>query len=104
MSEGVNNLYTSFVLGMSVTWLAIEIVRRMPLDDYFKVFLMVVLPLPAVLMGLVMMNYGPESFRESAVAQTAPKELVKSFFTGAFVIIVALGLFQTYLTMRDEEM
>jgi hypothetical protein len=103
MSEGIVNLYTVFFLGMSVSLIVLEVVRLLPFDNYFKIILLVVLPLPVFCMALVLMFYGPASFRESAVAQYSPASLVKSFMSGAFWSVVLLGLLHAFLVMREEE-
>ena len=103
MSEGTANLYTVFVMGMSVAWIVLEVVRRLPFDDYVKVVLLVILPLPLFGIGLVAVFLGPASFREAAAEQSSPASILKTFMSGAFWAVVILGLLHTFLFMREEE-
>lgn len=103
MHDGMVNLYTAFILGISASWIVLEAVRLMPFDDYFKLILLVVLPIPPILMGLVIMTYGPSSFVEAAIEQNAPGILFKSFLKGTFWGLVMLGVIHTFLVMREEK-
>lgn len=103
MTENAIKVYTAFVLGISSTLGVLEIVRILPFEEYFKTILRVIMPIPPILIALVMVNYGPDSYRESAVAQCSPAEMFRVFLGGAFSGLLFLGVINVFRMLRDDE-
>jgi len=61
MNEHVIKLLAAYAAGTAATALLVRVTWLLPIENYLKHILGWIIPVPAILIVLVMLNYGPQS-------------------------------------------
>ncbi len=88
-------LVTAFALGIGATAGIVQIVKRLPLHDYVKNILCVVVPIPSIAVVLVLLYYGPESVSSPAVEPVTSGDMVRMSLFGALAGLSSTGIIAT---------
>ena len=110
MSEHILKLLAAYAAGTAATAFIVQLVWLIPLENYLKHLLAWVLPLPVILIVLVMLYYGPQSFVEGDVLPNTSSGLIRFFLLGtlstfgvyAFVPIVKF-VYRRFTGTQNEE-
>lgn len=89
MNEHLVKMAVAFAMGTGATIGVLRLLRFLPVPRYIKRVLGIVVPLPAILIALVMLYYGPgESAGQEVMLPSSADDLRKMFFYG---IVMVLG-------------
>lgn len=92
MTAHLAKLITAFALGTGATAGLVQIIKFLPLDDYVKDILCVVVPIPSVAIVLVLLYYGPQPISSPALEPNASGAMVRMFFVGALAGLSSAGI------------
>jgi len=88
--ELIGRLGVAFAVGSACSAGVVWLIRILPLPDYARGILRVVLPIPPICIALVMLTYGPHPVElEPGISR---RELVRYFFYGVSTWCVLEGL------------
>ena len=98
MNEHLLKMALAFAMGTGATIGVLRLLRFLPVPRYIKQVLSIVVPLPAILIALVMLHYGPEEISNQASAiPSSAGDLWKMFSYG---IVTVLGYLLVAKVMR----
>ena len=98
MNENLVKMAVAFAMGTGATIGLLRLLRFLPVPRYIKQIMGIVVPLPAILIALVMLYYGPEETSNQAMAiPGSAGDLRKMFFYG---IVTVLGYFLVARVVR----
>jgi len=86
MTEHLLKLLAAYAAGTAATAFMVSLVWHTPLPDYAKHMLSWVLPLPVILIVLVLLYYGPQSFAEGEALPNTPSGVARVFLLGALTV------------------
>jgi len=82
VNEHILKLLAAYAAGTAATAFLVRLVWLMPIEHYVKHLLAWVLPVPVILIVLVMLYYGPQSFAEGEALPNTPSGLARVFLLG----------------------
>lgn len=88
MNEHVLKLLAAYAAGTAATALLVRVVWLLPIVSYVKRLLAWILPIPAILIVLVVINYCPEYLPGNDKLLETREGLVSVFFLGTLSTIV----------------
>lgn len=97
MNEHLVKMAVAFAVGTGVTAGVLRLLGFLPVPGYIKQALGIVVPIPAILIALVLLYYGPQGLAEQEGIPAAAGDLRKMFFYG---IITALGYLAVAAVIR----
>lgn len=83
MNEHLLKLLAAYAMGTAATALLVRIIWLLPVENYAKHLLAWVVPVPVILIVLVMLYYGPESFAGGWRLPETREGLLRVFLAGA---------------------
>ena len=110
MTEHLLKLLAAYAAGTAATAFMVRLVWLMPIEHYVKHLLTWVLPVPVILIVLVILYYGPQSFAEGDALPNTPSGVARVFLLGALTALAccAIGpvvkfVFRRLTGSQDEE-
>lgn len=82
MSEHLLKILAAYAAGTAATAFIVSFVWITPIPDYAKQLVSWITPLPVILVVLVLLYYGPQSFAEGEALPATPGGIARVFATG----------------------
>lgn len=92
MNEHILKLLAAYAAGTAATAFMASLVWLAPLPNYAKHILSWILPLPVILIVLVLLYYGPQSFTEGEVWPSSPAGVARVFLLGALTAFACFAI------------
>lgn len=105
MNDNMVKFGTAFIAGTVATAGLVRLVSWAPIPAYMKFALAVVVPVPAICIALVLMNYGPgaQAGVESIGGLGSPGELLKMFLYGCLATFGYSGVVAVWRMFQAPE-
>lgn len=110
MTEHLLKLLVAYAAGTAATAFIVSLVWLAPLPDYAKHMLSWILPLPVILIVLVLLYYGPQSFAEGETLPNTPSGVARVFLLGTLtafaccaIVPVVKFVFRRMTGREDDE-
>lgn len=87
MSDHLLKLLTAYAAGTAATAFIISFVWISPIPDYAKQLLSWIIPMPVILVVLVLLYYGPQSFAGGEPLPNNPGGLARVLTTGLLTVL-----------------
>ena len=92
MSEHLIKLLVAYAAGTAATAFIVRLVWLMPIEHYVKHLLTWVLPVPVILIVLVVLYYGPQSFMEGEAMPNTPSGVARVFLLGTLTTFACFAV------------
>lgn len=92
MTEHLLKLLAAYAAGTAATAFMVSLVWLAPLPDYAKRLLAWILPLPVILIVLVLLYYGPQSFAVGEALPNTPSGIARVFLMGALTVFAGCAI------------
>ena len=110
VNEHILKLLAAYAAGTAATAFLVRLVWLMPIEHYVKHLLAWVLPVPVILIVLVMLYYGPQSFAEGEALPNTPSGLARVFLLGTLstfgfyaVVPVIRFAYRRFMGAQDDD-
>jgi len=87
MSDHLLKLLAAYATGTATTAFIISFVWISPIPEYAKQLLSWIIPLPVILVVLVLLYYGPQSFAEGEALPSTPGGFARVFVTSVLTVL-----------------